>query len=447
MSRGLTRRGFLARTAVLGAGSAAGLSWADPPTLPLTVPIWTRTQGFFPPLVGLGPNQIGGEFALPGGLSPKIPVASPGVVERLFDLGGEAYDSPIMAQKGIITDNSLFYLVAHGRVPLVNWDPQTRQPVDEHVLVVHGDVRQPTLFTMRDLMDGFETHDKIHFLECAGNSFRGYKQIGDYASHTPQLLNGLVSGTKWTGVLVRDVLDAVGVRKDTEAWVLAEGADGAGLDRSIPIHKMMTDALLAFRQNDQPLQREQGFPLRLIVPGWEGNANVKWLRRLKVGRSPFMTREEATDYADLVSVRSTPRARKSQGWHFTMVMEIKSVITSPSPGGAKIQRGEPIDLVGFAWSGRGKVRKVEVRIGDQVVMAELEPPIYDRAMTRFRVRNWIWDGFPRRIESRAHDEFGTQPTHDELVRHRGVSYFYHYNAVFPYRIQKDGTVVNDVAQA
>lgn len=458
MPRALTRRGFLRGAVAVGTGAVTGLAWADP-ELKLTIPFWTKTQGLFPPLIGIGPETLGGPFNLPGGLSPEIPQPAASQPARLFDLDGLAYDSPIMsdaaykgmpgpAYKGpLLTDNGLFYLVAHGRVPLVNWDPKRCQPVEEHVLLVHGEVDRPTIFTLRDLMEGFETHDKVHFLECAGNSFRGYFQSPtstEYPTLSPQQLNGLVSGTKWTGVLVRDVLSHVGVKESQDLWVLAEGADGAVLDRSIPIDKMMSDALLAFRQNDAPLQREQGYPLRLVLPGWEGNANVKWLRRLKVGTGPFMSREEATDYSDYVCVESSPRDAVGLGWHFTMVMEVKSVITTPSPGGAKLEKGFK-GLTGLAWSGRGPVREVTVHVDDRAFRAELDPPVLDQALTRFRVRDWTWDGGPTIIKSRAKDDFGWQPDFADLRADRGLSYFYHYNAVFPYLIQQNGTVVNHVA--
>lgn len=454
---GLSRRGFLRAAATVGAAGLTGLARAeDFVKLPLEVPIWTRTQGLYAPLRGYPATQIVNGF--PGGLSPEIPTATPGPDDRMLDLGRliPAYLSPIQHQQGPLTDSSVFYVVAHGRVPVID--------LDRHYLVVHGErVATPKLFTMKDLMS-FPPKTARHFMECAGNSFNAYFQAPGkaYAQTTAQSIHGLLSATEWTGVPVREVLKAVGLRwkpgDGERLWVLAEGADGAVLDRSIPIEKLWDDALLAYSQRGELLRREQGYPLRLVLPGWEGNANVKWLRRLKVGASPFFSREETTDYADFVLLSSKDEHQPSEkpkftkpgvGWQFTFVMEVKSVITFPStgftlqpppPGGTT-----PVTVRGFAWSGRGKVTRVEVRVGDGPWQAVPPPPpgeVEPMMLTPFTF-NWQWDGRATTISSRAFDEAGMeQPDFQTLITERGGSYFYHYNGIQTWAVAANGEVTN-----
>ena len=453
---GWSRRSFLRTLAALGAAGTAGaggfgraLGASELVELPLKVPIWTRTQGLYPPLRGYPAEEIVG--GIPGGLSPKIPTGPSGPEDRKITLGRliPAYLSPIQHQREVLTDSSVFYVVAHGRVPLLD--------LDRHYLVVHGEkVPTPKLFTMKDLMS-FPPRSVHHFLECAGNSFLAYFQSpkASYTGTTAQDVHGLLSATRWTGVPVREVLKAVGLRwkpGDPTLWVLAEGADGAVLDRSIPIEKLWDDALLAYAQRDEPLRREQGYPLRLVLPGWEGNANVKWIRRLKVGPSPFFTREETTDYADFVVLPTAggESTRPGIGWHFTFVMEVKSVITFPSTGVDPLQPPPPgettlVPVRGFAWSGLGRIVRVQVRIGDGPWQeaelpraAEVEPIM----LTPFAF-DWEWDGRPTTVSSRAWDETGaTQRGFETLIAERGASYFYHYNGIQTWAVAADGKVSN-----
>jgi sulfane dehydrogenase subunit SoxC len=218
---------------------------------------------------------------------------------------------------------------------------------------------------------------------------------------------------------------------------LAEGADAAAMTRSIPIEKAWDDALIAYAQNGERLRPEQGYPLRLLVPGFEGNMNVKWLRRLKPGDQPFETREETSKYTDLM-----PDGKARQ---FTFVMEAKSVITRPACG-QQLRTPWFYEITGLAWSGRGRIRRVDVSVdgGSTWRHASLQEPILPKCLTRFRLP-WIWDGGPALLQSRAIDETGyVQPTREALIDVRGINSVYHYNAIQTWRIAPGGEISNAV---
>jgi sulfane dehydrogenase subunit SoxC len=328
--------------------------------------------------------------------------------------------SPLAELDGIITPSGLFYERHHAGVPTI--DPA------RHRLLVHGLVSKPLVFSVDDLRR-FPSVSRIHFLECSGNPV--YKRpFGRTASD----LVGLVSCAEWTGVTLKTVLDEAGVSPQGR-WVIAEGADGAGMTRSIPIEKCLEDALLVYSQNGERLRPEQGYPLRLFLPGFEGNMSVKWLRRLKVTDAPAYSREETAKYTDLL-----PSGKARQ---FTFYMEAKSIITSPS-GGQRIASPGFVEIRGIAWSGHGKIARVEVSVdgGENWSDAALQEPVLTRALTRFRFA-WHWHGQPAIIQSRAIDETGyVQPTFAELVDARGDNSYYHNNAVQPWRIDQDGEVSN-----
>ena len=331
--------------------------------------------------------------------------------------------SPLADLHGTLTPNALFYEVHYGGVPAI--DPA------EHRLLVHGLVERPTLFSVDDLKR-FPSVSRVHFLECAGNSFFGWQE-GSIAPMV-QLSHGLTSCAEWTGVPVATVLREVGIKPDG-AWMLAEGADAAGHDRSIPVEKAMRDGLLAYAANGEDLRPSQGYPVRLLLPGFEGNTNVKWLRRLKVGDTPWHTRQETSHYADLMP-DGTSR-------EFTFVMEAKSVITFPS-GGQRIPGPGFWEITGLAWSGRGRIDRVEVSTdgGATWSAAALQEPVLPVAWTRFRLP-WTWDGQPARLQSRAVDETGyVQPTLAQLVEVRGVNSFYHFNGITTWAVAADGEVTN-----
>jgi sulfane dehydrogenase subunit SoxC len=331
--------------------------------------------------------------------------------------------SPLADLHGTLTPNALFYEVHYGGIPAI--DPAA------HRLLVHGLVEQPTLFTMDDIKR-FPSVSVVHFLECSGNSFFEWQEGS--GGETVQQTAGLTSSAEWTGVPVATVLREVGIQPGG-AWMLAEGADAVGHDRSIPVEKAMQDGLLAYAANGEDLRPSQGYPLRLLLPGFEGNTNVKWLRRLKVGTRPWQTRQETSHYSDLMP-DGTAR-------EFTFIMEAKSVITTPS-GGQHLAGPGFTEITGLAWSGRGRITNVDVSTdgGSSWAPATLQEPVLPIAWTRFRLP-WTWDGQPARLQSRAVDETGyVQPTRAQLVEARGVNSFYHFNGIQTWDVAADGEVTH-----
>lgn len=297
----------------------------------------------------------------------------------------------------------------------------------QHRLMIHGLVNRPLVLSMAEIRR-YPSQSRIHFLECAGNP--PYTWV---FGQTAGDLVGLASCAEWTGVPLKTVLQEVGLRPEAK-WIVAEGADAAALTRSIPIEKCLDDAMLVYSQNGERLRPEQGYPLRILLPGFEGNMNVKWLRRLHVTDQPAHSREETSKYTDLM-----PDGTARQ---FTFYMEAKSIITRPS-GTHKIEKGFN-EISGLAWTGRGKIAKVEVSTDDGKTWqpAQLQEPVLTRAFTRFRLP-WTWDGQPTVIQSRAIDETGyVQPSFSELRNVRGLNSNSHNNAVQPWRVAESGDVGN-----
>ena len=411
------RRAFLSRGAIL-AGSAAGL-WtafrrtasASDANLPPHVPQWMTEQGT--PIVNPA-------YGVPSPFEHDV-VRRPRAKTRTMTAASSS--TPLQDLHGIITPNGLHFERHHAGVPAI--DP------DAHRLLVHGLVERPLTFTMNDLMR-FPSVSRLHFLECSGNSF----WTGTTAKSTVQETHGLLSCCEWTGVLLSTVLAEAGLKENAK-WILAEGADAAALSRSVPIEKALDDALLVYAQNGERLRPEQGYPLRLLLPGYEGNMNVKWLRRLKLGDQPFETREETSKYTDLMPDGS---ARQ-----FTFVMEAKSVITFPS-GGLHLPEHGFYEISGLAWSGRGRITRVEVSTngGASWEQARLQAPVLTKCLTRFRAP-WRWEGSPARLQSRAIDETGyVQPDRADLVAVRGLNSYYHCNAIQEWQISADGAITNAV---
>lgn len=409
-----TRRRFLQGSSavaggfVLGAGASAA---AETENLPPNVPEWMKTPG-----EPMGSQPYGAP-------SPFEKDVVKNISKNLKQYISASGRTPLQELDGIITPNGLFYERHHGGVPTI--DPA------QHRLMLHGLVERPLIFTMDDLRR-FPSESRIHFLECSGNP--GYtKPYGKTASD----LVGLLSCAEWTGVSLKLVLREAGLRPEAK-WIIAEGADAAALTRSIPIEKCLEDAMLVYSQNGERLRPQQGYPLRLLLPGFEGNMNVKWLRRLHVTAEPAYSREETSKYTDLLP-DGTAR-------EFSFYMEAKSIITRPS-GGQHLGAPGFHEITGIAWSGHGKIKRVEVSVDDgrSWQAAHLQEPVLTRALTRFRLP-WQWDGKPAVIQSRAIDETEyVQPTLAELLAVRGENYFYHNNAIWSWRIAADGEVTNALA--
>jgi sulfane dehydrogenase subunit SoxC len=330
--------------------------------------------------------------------------------------------TPLADSCGMLTPSSLHFERHHAGVPVI--DPAA------HTLTVHGLVARPLVFTLADLKR-LPAVSRVLFVECGGNTSSEWAGAG---APTVQQTHGLMSCSEWTGVPLALLLRECGLRP-AGTWVLAEGADACRMARSVPIAKAMDDVIVAFGQNGEALRPEQGYPLRLVAPGWEGNICVKWLRRLEVIDGPAMTRWETARYTDLM-----PDGRARQ---FTFTMEVKSVITRPS-GGQRLAGAGVHEVSGLAWSGAGAIRRVEVTVdgGRTWHEAELQSPVLPCAFTRFR---WSWrrDGGEALIASRGEDEAGNvQPTRPALVEARGLNAGYHHNAIQAWRVAADGTVTN-----
>lgn len=336
--------------------------------------------------------------------------------------GSGASRTPLEHLEGTITPSSLHFERHHSGVP--DLDP------DHHTLTIHGRVRQPLKFTLNDLLR-YPMQTRQLFLECSGNSASSLRV--EAADLTCGGVHGLVSGSEWTGVSVDSLLDQAGVKADA-AWVIAEGADAARMNRSIPLSKMLDDAFIALFQNGERLRPENGYPMRLFLPGYEGNMSIKWLHRLMLSPIPAMTREETSKYTDVLS--------DGQSRVFTFDMAVKSTITSPSPG-LDLQGPGVYQISGLAWSGNGKVRKVELSAdgGKTWASARLDAPVLDKSFTRFRGA-WRWNGGPCVLQSRAYDDRGVQPTRTHLLEQRGRRSFYHYNAIQSWRVDEDGKLRN-----
>jgi sulfane dehydrogenase subunit SoxC len=252
---------------------------------------------------------------------------------------------------------------------------------------------------------------------------------------SPQIVDGLTSNTEWTGVMVSTLLREVKARGNA-SWVLAEGGDAAVLSRSVPIAKMNDDAMIVYAQNGEPLREANGYPARLLLPGYEGNMCVKWLRRLELIDQPNMSRDETAKYTDPL-----PRGIARQ---FSFVMDAKSLITSPAFP-AKLSGPGWWPISGIAWTGRGKIVKVEVSTdgGRTWTGAMLQGPVLPMAHTRFLLP-WKWNGAATRIMSRAYDETGyVQPSVETFRKIRGRGTDFHFNAVRSWRIERDGRVLFD----
>ena len=333
---------------------------------------------------------------------------------------GQAVSStPHQDLMGIITPSDLHFERHHAGVPAI--------APDTYSLLIHGMVERPTIFTLADLKR-FPSHSQIHFLECSGN-------LGRTAGPetTPGMLAGLTSTSEWTGVRLSTLLREVGVRAGAR-WLLAEGADAAVLTRSVPIEKALDDALIAYGQNGEALRPEQGYPARLFLPGWEGNASVKWLRRLEVSDAPFMTREETSKYTEPFA-NGTSR-------QFSFRMDARSLITAPAfPN--RLERGW-VEITGIAWTGAGRIARVDISTdgGATWTPSQLQEPVLPLAHTRFR-HMWQWTGGEAVLMSRAVDETGyVQPTKAALLAQRGPgTATYHLNPITGWVVQADGRVV------
>ena len=404
--------GLLHRRLFLTHGAAAGaalLTARAASAAPLDVPASMKTPG-------VPPSAYGDRSPHEARVQRIAQSAAP-------SLGTGSSRTPLESLEGVITPSSLHFERHHNGVP--DLDPNT------HQVLIHGLVERPLLFSI-EALSRYPLVSRIQFLECAGNS------AGNNAPEPPQQsaggIHGLLSCSDWTGVPLAVLLEEAGLKPEGR-WILAEGADAAGMSRSVPIAKALDDAILALYQNGERLRPSNGYPVRLFLPGYEGNMNVKWLRRIKVMAGPTMTKDETSKYSDL--------GLDGRAKLFTFPMDVKSVITSPS-GGQKMQGPGLYQISGVAWSGFGKIRRVDVSAdgGKTWAQAALTEPVLSKSLVRFR-SPWRWSGSPSVLMSRAVDDSGAvQPTRAALIAERGTNYRYHYNAIQSWKVSEAGEIGN-----
>ncbi len=353
------------------------------------------------------------------------------VVRRTHELlsSGDMYASvamcPIQDLDGIITPNGLFFHRSHGGAAII--DP------NKYRLMIHGLVEKPLVLTL-DELKRYPSESRITFIECPAN---GSTEWRGPQFNSLQFVKGMMSQAEWTGVKLSTLLKDVGVKPEAK-WVLAEGSDNSAMARTIPIEKIMDDAMVVWAQNGEALRPEQGYPVRLLLPGWEGNLNVKWLRRLEFGDEPWHAKEETSKYTML-----QPSGKAVQ---FFWPMEVNSVITSPCPEKpwTDLKKGDLVEIQGLAWSGHGKITAVDISLdgGKNWVEASLKGLVLPKAWTRFSYL-YRWEGKPIVIASRAVDEAGNiQPFIDEEIAKMGVEAIYHRNAIVSWEVTAKGEVNN-----
>jgi sulfane dehydrogenase subunit SoxC len=404
----LSRRVFLEGALVAGA-AGAGLSSAL--AEPLTVQPWMKEPGAG--FAGYGqPSRF--ESKVVRFIPPAPNPATQGV--------GPAR-TPMHLLEGTITPSGLHFERSHSGIPDI--DP------DQHRLVIHGLVKRPLVFTL-EALHRYPMQSRIAFIECAGNSALlnapQPQPLGMAAIH------GMFGCAEWTGIKLSTLLDEAGVEPSAR-WLIAEGADSAAMSRSIPLAKAMDDTLVCLYQNGERVRPSNGYPVRLLVPGFEGNMNVKWLRRLKLTDGPVMSKDETSKYTILLS--------DEKAWQFVFPMEVKSLITRPAPG-LTLKGPGFYEISGLAWSGNGSIRQVDVSAdgGKSWAPAALQGPILPKAAVRFRAP-WQWNGGPALLQSRATDDTGmVQPTRAALAAERGLRGIYHYNAIASWRIDEKGEATN-----
>jgi sulfane dehydrogenase subunit SoxC len=404
----LSRRIFLEGAFVVGA-MGAGLSGAS--AEPLAVQPWMKVPGAG--FTGYGqPSRFEDKVVR---VTPPPPnPATPGVGPSR---------TPLHLLDGIITPSGLHFERSHSRIPDI--DP------DQHRLVIHGLVKRPLVFTL-EALHRYSMQSLIAFIECAGNGMLLNAPQPQQIGIAP--LHGMIGCSEWTGVRLSTLLDEAGVDPSAH-WVIAEGADAAAMSRSIPLTKAMDDVLVCLYQNGERVRPSNGYPIRLLVPGFEGNMNVKWLRRLKLTAGPAMTKDETSRYTILL--------KDGKAWQFVFPMEVKSVITRPAPG-ITLKGPGFYEISGVAWSGNGSIRKVEVSAdgGQSWAPAALQGPILPKAPVRFRAA-WQWTGGPAVLQSRATDDTGmVQPTRAQFAAERGLRGIFHYNAIASWRIDEKGEASN-----
>ncbi|RJF91777.1 sulfite dehydrogenase [Noviherbaspirillum saxi] len=414
--RGFLRKSFLAASAALASGSAlaqaAASAATDGDVNILTLPEHSTTLG---KPVAANPYGVPSRFE-----TNLLRRESPGLTR--VNAASVSF-TPLQGLFGIITPSGLHFERHH----------QGWHDIDpgRHRFMVNGLVKNPKVYTMDDLMR-LPSVSRIHFIECGANTAMEW---GNVAVPAVQYSHGMLSCSEFTGVPLSVLLDDCGYDRKAAKFILAEGADGSGMTRTIAIEHALDDVIVAWGMNGEMLRPENGYPLRLVVPGVQGVSWVKWLRRIEVGDKPYATKDEAIHYIDAM-----PNGSYRQ---YTSIQECKSVITTPSAGQRLLDKGF-YNITGLAWSGRGKIKRVDVSVdgGKNWRAARLETPVLSKCLTRFNI-DWVWDGSPVVMQSRAVDESGyVQPKINELRAVRGTKSIYHNNAIQSWKLDVSGEVSN-----
>ncbi|WP_083098299.1 sulfite dehydrogenase [Pseudophaeobacter leonis] len=412
-----SRRQFLAGAAAGATAAAASAAQAAGPD-----PLITEVQDW---ASGLGDGVDATPYGLP--IQFEQDVVRRNVEWLTADTISSINFTPIHALDGTITPQGCAFERHHsGAIELTKQD---------YRLMINGLVDTPLVFSYADL-ERFPRENRVYFCECAANS--GMEWAGAQLNGA-QFTHGMIHNMEYSGVSLRTLLEEAGLAAAgdfKDKWVYVEGADASSNGRSIPLEKALDDVLVAFKANGEALRKEHGYPVRLVVPGWEGNMWIKWLRRIEVMDGPVESREETSKYTDTLE---NGVARK-----WTWEMDAKSVVTSPSPQAPITHGSGPLVITGLAWSGRGSRTGVDVSIdgGKSWSEARLGAPGVDKALTRFYL-DINWDGSEMLLQSRARDSSGyVQPSKSELREVRGLNSIYHNNAIQTWWVKADGEAEN-----
>jgi sulfane dehydrogenase subunit SoxC len=410
------RRDFIRGAfAAAAAGLAAGTSRAQPAGDPNILELPEHSRGLGQPVVTDG-------YGKPSKYEANVQRRqSPGLTQTRQ---ASVSFAPLQSLFGIVTPSGLHFERHHQGW----WDIDP----SKHRLMLNGLLAKPMVFTVEELMR-LPPVSRFHFIECGANTGMEW---GNVAVPTCQYTHGMLSCSEFTGVPLVTLLEMAGADRKKGRFVLAEGADGSSMTRTIPMELIESgEVLVAYGQNGEMLRPENGYPLRLVVPGVQGVSWVKYLRRVEVGDQPWNSKDETLHYVDLM-----PDGRHRQ---YTSIQECKSVVTTPSGGQVLLDKGF-YNISGLAWSGRGKVKRVDVSVdgGRNWRTARLEGPVMSKCLTRFNI-DWVWDGKPAIVQSRATDETGyVQPTYRQLRAVRGTRSIYHNNAIQSWLVEESGEVKN-----
>mgnify|MGYP001332847300 CR=1 FL=1 len=373
-------------------------------------------------------------MTIPG--DPFTPIGKPSLYEEYVkrsivtpygeEAAGTGFSTtPLEHLEGVITPNNLHFERSHNGVPNIN--------PDSHEFLIHGLVENELLFSIENLLK-YPMQTRSYFIECSGNSFYNSNAFPIAMEKNCGEIHGLLSTSEWTGIPLNLLLKETKIKKSAR-WIIAEGSDASGMTRSIPLEKALDDVIIALYQNGERIRPEQGYPMRLVVPGWEGNTSIKWLRRIKVTEYPIYSKDETSKYTDL-----KPDGKALQ---FTFPMGVKSLITKPSAGSNLRSKG-PVHISGIAWSGIDKIKTVEVSMdkGKTWKVAKLDEKPQKFKPVRFRL-NWQWDGTEQFLISRATDKNGNvQPTRKVWSEKYALGHPYHFNAIQCWKISTEGKVTN-----